>query len=111
MRVILSLILINTAILAYANPFKTEETKPVIRIFSGKFCPPCRKQEKIMQLPSIQDELKRYEQHKYLDVEDGDKFLEYGVNAVPYLIIEKNGSSRRLVGLQTESSILSALKD
>ena len=86
------------------------DDKNVIRIFSGKFCPPCRRQEKIMQSPAIQKELQRYEQHKYLDVKDGDKFSEYGVNVVPYLIIEKSGVSTRLVGLQTEQSILSALK-
>lgn len=91
--------------------FTAQQESRVIRIFSGKFCPPCRKQEEIMKRPAIQAELKRYEQFKYLDVNDFPEFQKYGVTAVPTLIVEKGKASTRLIGLQTEASILKALKD
>jgi thiol-disulfide isomerase/thioredoxin len=104
----LIVLLITCCAVGFTTP---EDNSRTIRIFSGKFCPPCRKQEEIMKRPAIQAELKRYEQFKYLDVNDFPEFQKYGVTAVPTLIIEKGQVSTRLVGLQTEAGILKALKD
>lgn len=84
--------------------------KPTLLDFSATWCGPCR-----MQKPILEELEKQYGdrvEFKVIDVDENQELAsQYGIHAVPTLVIEKDGVEvNRYMGV-TQGSVLAAELD
>ncbi|MBC7086024.1 MAG: thioredoxin [Methanomethylovorans sp.] len=82
-------------------------SKPVLIDFSATWCGPCRMQKPILE--QVEKEFKDQVDFKIIDVDQNrDLARRYGIQAVPTLVIEKDGKVlKRFTGV-TSADVLSS---
>ncbi len=80
-----------------------------VKKFYGEWCSPCK-----LLAPVIEEIKKEITNVKFVDIdvdENGDLASQYGVRAIPTVVIEKNGVEvKRFVGMKQKSELVSEIK-
>lgn len=85
-------------------------SKPILMDFSATWCGPCRMQKPILE--EVEKSLKDQVEFKIVDVDQNrDLAKKYSIQAVPTLIIEKDGQVvKRFTGVTSADVLSSELK-
>lgn len=91
------------------NNLLKEEKKPILVDFWAKWCSPCRMQAPI--LDELASELSNKVKVVKIDVDECESLaIKFGVNAIPCLMVFKNGEVvERHAGLSSKSELASML--
>lgn len=85
-------------------------SKPVLMDFSATWCGPCRMQKPILE--EVEKKFKDQVEFKIVDVDQNrDLARKYAIQAVPTLVIEKDGQVvKRFTGVTSADVLSSELK-